>query len=74
MTRRKTGPGHAGRAPAAPRQSDPVPPEIGDPELRSAWIAAVRYFGFLPRGDGDAPPQAIDEDSASDQNLRRHVA
>ena len=50
-----------------------IPPEVVDPALRSAWIAAIRYFGFLPRCDGAAPPQAIDNDSASDHGQRLHM-
>jgi hypothetical protein len=50
-----------------------IPPEVIDPAPRSAWMAAIRYFGVLQRGDGPAAPQAIDNDSASHHGHRLHV-
>jgi hypothetical protein len=28
-----------------------------DRQLRAAWIAAIQYYGFLPRVDGVAPEE-----------------
>jgi hypothetical protein len=41
-----------------------LPPELVDGDLRSAWIAAVRYFGFLPRSSRGPKAQEVYEGSA----------